>query len=741
MKSFPTLRNRVRTSACLSLVLAGVFHGAFAAAADWPSWRGPSQTGVSCETGLPSSKDEVLWRAPFGARSTPAIHNGRLFMINLAGQGVMEQERVMALDLATGKPVWEHRFSVFHTDIPNSRVGWANVAVDPETGNVYAHGVQGLFFCYGRDGKILWSRSLTEEYGRISGYGGRIHTPMIDEDRVVIGFLNSSFGNQAKGGHRYLAMDKRTGETRWWSEPGGQPTDTTYAVPVVAVIDGQRLLISGNADGNIYAIKSRTGEKVWGFRFCKSGINASVVVDGDRVYVSHGEENYDTTTMGRVVCINGRGSGDITQTNELWRHDGIEASYASPLIHNGRLYVMNNFGVLHCLDAADGRKIWEHIVGRVGKGSPVWADGKIYATVVNGVFTILEDAGKEARVLDTMSFGSGSEGSIELFGSPAVADGRVVFFTTTEAVCLGRKDAQPSESKAPAMPAEAPADPSAKPAHLQVHPAEVLIKPGQEVRFRAVAFDAKGLELGPVEPQWSCEPPGGEVDSQGNYRAPAKGGIATVNARLGDLTASARVRFVPELPIAEDFESYAQGQGPAWWIGVSKAKHTTEVVQGSKALKKLADDRGPMFNRSTVFITPPLAPGYTIEADVMGVKQGRKRGDVGLINDRYRLEMFGRAKRMRIVSWVPGPRFETRLENFTWDPDRWYRVKFHVDVRDGKATVRAKAWPRGEAEPSAWMLEGVDPQPNLEGSAGLYAYSDAPLYYDNIRIYREEGKK
>jgi hypothetical protein len=68
-------------------------------------------------------------------------------------------------------------------------------------------------------------------------------------------------------------------------------------------------------------------------------------------------------------------------------------------------------------------------------------------------------------------------------------------------------------------------------------------------------------------------------------------------------------------------------------------------------------------------------------------------------------------------------------------------VKFHVEVRDGKGLVRAKVWPRGETEPDQWTLEGIDPQPNLEGSAGLYAYSQAPLYYDNVRIYRDEEKK
>src|SRR5260221_10550046 len=118
---------------------------------------------------------------------------------------------------------WEHKFNVFHTDIVSSRVGWANLAGDAETGNVYAHGVQGLFFCFSSDGKVLWSKSLTEEYGRISGYGGRVTSPIVVDDMVIIHNLNASWGEHGMGGHRFLAMDKKTGEVRWWSEPGGRP--------------------------------------------------------------------------------------------------------------------------------------------------------------------------------------------------------------------------------------------------------------------------------------------------------------------------------------------------------------------------------------------------------------------------------------------------------------------------------------------------------------------------------------
>ena len=738
-----TLRKSAQRVGCCWLLVMALLGSA--RGGDWPAWRGPAQTGVSLETGLPSSTQEILWRIPIGGRSTPAIVGGRVFAINLHGEGIMEQEQVFAVDLATGGPLWHYRFNVFHTDVPDSRVGWASVAVDPETGYVYAQGVQGMFLCFDRDGKLIWSKSLTELYSRISGFGGRTNTPVIDEDRVIISFNNSSFGSHAVGAHRFLAMDKRTGEVLWWSAPGGRPEDTTYSTPVVAVINGQRLIIAGNADGAVYAIKSRTGEKVWGFLLSQRGINTAAVVDDYRVYLTHSEENYDNTAMGRVVCVDGRGTGDISKTGELWRADGIDAGYASPLLHGGRLYVMCNSGMLHCFDAKSGKQYWEFPAGRIGKGSPVWGDGRIYLPTANGTFVILEDSGGGCRQLDAIDFNVGRATKAELFGSPAIADGRIVFFTTTEMVCLGAKDARPQPVAAATFPPESPTE--AQPTVMLVRPAEVLLKPGEKVRFQAMVYDQHGRLIKSVEPQWSYKGKGSVIGSDGTFQSSprpiagegqgvrgAKGSIGEVTAQLGKLTAAARVRIVPDLPMSEDFESYPEGGIPAWWMGVSKAKHVIKTVDGSKVLEKIADGKGPIFNRSHVFITPPLSAGYTVEADVMGLKEGRRRGDVGLINDRYVLELFGSVQKARVVSWIPGPRFEKKID-FPWAPGRWYRAKLKVDVVGDAAHVAAKIWPRDEAEPAAWTIEAVDPQPNREGSAGLYAHSLAPVFYDNVKVH------
>ena len=95
--------------------------------------------------------------------------------------------------------------------------------------------------------------------------------------------------------HRYVAFDKRSGDVMWISTPGGNVADmNTQSVPIITVINGRRLLIDGNADGHIYALRARTGEKVWDFQLSKRGINVSPVIDGTTVYAAHSEENVDS---------------------------------------------------------------------------------------------------------------------------------------------------------------------------------------------------------------------------------------------------------------------------------------------------------------------------------------------------------------------------------------------------------------------------------------------------------------
>jgi outer membrane protein assembly factor BamB len=249
-----------------------LFTTSLASAGDWAHWRGPEHNGISRETNLVDewSLDgkNVLWKSDIGGRSAPIVLNGRVYLNCRTHHDVTDpkdkinaQEQVVCWDAKTGKVIWKDVFNVFQTDIPSPRVGWASMVGDPETGNVYVHSVSGLFRCYSADGKVLWETSLSEDYGKISGYGGRTQTPIIDENLVIVSFLQLNWGKTAAPPPKqtYYAFDKKSGKLLWTAAPGGAPFDTNYSAPIVTVIDGVRQLIAGNADGGCYGMNARTG--------------------------------------------------------------------------------------------------------------------------------------------------------------------------------------------------------------------------------------------------------------------------------------------------------------------------------------------------------------------------------------------------------------------------------------------------------------------------------------------------
>ncbi|MDE2889063.1 MAG: PQQ-binding-like beta-propeller repeat protein [Gemmatimonadota bacterium] len=720
------LKAHLRT-ACLTGLLPFAWSTS-GAASDWTHWRGPLQTGASTETGLISSwspdGENLIWRSEFIGRSTPVILNGRVYVIGRTGEGVTRQEHVACFDAENGRLVWERKFNVWHSTITFNRLGWANLGADGETGNVYAHLVNGLLLCFDGDGRILWTRSLTEEFNRFSGYGGRLHTPVVDGDLVVISMGNRGWADRPPS-HRYMAFDKRTGETVWMARPGGggQADLTVYSTPVAATVDGQRVLIAGNGNGGIFAFKAATGDVVWGFPLSRRGINTSPVAADNRVYATHSEENVDNTTMGRVVCL------DAGTGREIWRQDGIAAGYASPALHAGRLYVVDNSANLHCLDAESGRKYWEQNIGTVGKGSPTWADGKLYVTEVNGGFRILRVEDKGARVLDDRKITMPAGRPAEIYGSVAVAYGRVYFATEAGLFCLGDGDASFTTGSTPS--ARRPRAPSGgKTASILVVPAENTMTPDEVLPLSARAYDELGRLIGEADVTWSLESLDGRIEN-GRFSPAKRGQAGWVVAATGGLTARAWVRVAPEPPWTEDFEGVPAGKNPRQWVWGGRG-FKVEEQDGNKVLVKPPAARG--LDRSNLYIGPPEMSGYTVQADLMGGRRRRWLPDMGLIAHRYILDLQGAYQRLEVRSWSSDLRMVHRVA-FEWEPDVWYTMKMRVDIDGGRAIVRGKVWKRSDLEPEAWTIEAEDPLPIREGSPGLYGYSPANIYYDNVSVY------
>ena len=751
-----------------------------AASESWSNWRGPEHNGVSRERDLPETwspkadapDSNLVWKAPYGGSTTPIIQGGRIYFIGKVGEGETLQERVLCLDEADGKLLHEFKYNVFLTDIVSDRLGWTCVAGDPETGNVYAHATSGMFYCLDKDLKPLWSHSLTEEYGCISGYGGRLTSPIVDGDLVILGMMNSSWGELAMGGARWVAFDKKTGDVVWWSQTKYRAKDTYYSVPVVAVINGERVLVSGSGDGGVHAMRVRTGEMLWSFMMCNWSVNCSPVVDGDLVYIGHGEQNPDGTSGG-VFCLDAA-HVENGQPKVVWQVKGIKAKFTSPILLDGKLYITNEAGVLYCLDAKTGKELWEYQYGTDSKGSPLWADGKIYVGEFDSRFHILKPTDTECTELHSQYFKGKNGVPVRINGSPVALHGHIYFMTSAEFYCIGKKDHKAPPDPIPPGPQEPAVTKDAKPTTgwLQVVPADVTLTPGESQAFKAYAFDDHGRALGEVKADWSLGPmvppvwpvdgpppppatPGakgppdlkGKLDSESGVETkltvaeapPLQFGV--VDAKLGDVKGHARIRVAPKLPFVADFSKVPLGRTPAGWVN-TQGKYSMISFGGRNVLMKRNDNPNPLVARVNAYIGAPNLTDYTIESDVYGTKVKTDLPDMGVGTCRYTLMLLGNDQKLRVVDWDAQSRIEKNVD-FAWKEDVWYRMKLSVSVKDGKAEVLGKVWDRSAAEPAAWTVEMTDPMPETEGSPFLFGNATgavgpgAPgttVYYDNVRI-------
>ncbi|MFO0865376.1 MAG: PQQ-binding-like beta-propeller repeat protein [Gemmataceae bacterium] len=496
-------------------------------------------------------------------------------------------------------------------------------------------------------------------------------------------------------------------------------------------------------------MKAATGEKVWGYTGT-TAVNCSPVVDGNFVYIGQGEENPDNNEQGRVICLDGSKVKD-GKPELVWHIDGLKARYTSPIFHEGKFYITDDVGRLYCLDGKTGKQQWKFTYGRNSRGSPVLADGKIYVGEVNGKFHILDAKNKGKRLHQQFFASEDGISDIEINGSPAIAHGRVIFSTSDGTYCIGAKEAKKTpdpQSTAAPKKSEGPIT------HLQIVPADVELHPGGSTQFKVFGYDANGVMVKEVSAEWSLpEPPlpKGAKSAPPALAGTIKNGALTVDAKkpaqqgyvvakAEKLEGKARVRVSPVFPYEQDFSKIPEGAVPGGWVN-TQGKFLVATVNGEKVLRKVNDKASPLIAKGNAYIGLPTDKDYVIEADVQGSKSGDDLPDVGVVNNRYTLLLWGNSGKLRLASWEALPRVDRTIP-YKLEPGQWYRLKLAVDSNGKTSTAKGKIWKRGEQEPSDWTISVDDPRPNNEGAPALYGYvtgipeggAGTEIYYDNVKI-------
>jgi outer membrane protein assembly factor BamB len=760
-------------SACLVSTLAV----SAAPVKGWLSWRGPEQTGVSRETGLPSkvSAKDALWVADFPGQSAPVIASGKLYAMGYEGTGPDLQEGIACFDAQSGQKLWEHLYNDFLSDTIYLRYATASPAIDPDTGNVYMQGTQGILAAFTADGKLLWQRSLMEEFGRLTFPNSRTASPLIDHDLVITRGITANWGTQGPAADRFYAFDKLTGALVWASSPGAQPKDNSFSHPQLGWYHGRRVFFAAVGDGSVVCVNARTGDPIWRVQLFRAGINATVLVhNNDKVIAIYGTP-YE---LGQMVAMK---MPDVMPTNaaagpvvlerkslELWADD-ISSSTSSPILVGDTIYVVAEKGDLCAVNANTGAIDWKLKVGIEQRNScPLFADGKLYVPILDdpdtkaagtadagttGGFYIIKPTATAGEIL------CHTELDGRCFGTPVAYAGKLYLQTTRHLYCWGQRDAALAVASAPPDPADEPWPAPGNATQLQAIPSEVLLHPGEKASFRVRSLDANGLtvdeSISPQQVKWSSYiPPTAKVKAalKGAFNdsgelvaasdpVPSAGAF---EATFADLKGYIRGRVMSNPPTRQDFESFTLSETnregaafaypPLPWIG-ARFKFDVEEKDGSKVLAKTTENR--FFQRATVFMGTPDMAHYVIQADVMSDGNRRKMSEVGLINQRYLIVLKGNEQKLEINSNQERLRV---AKDFQWSPKAWYRLKARVDSSpDGSAVVRAKAWKRDDPEPEQWTLEVPHRTAHQSGSPGLFGFSpqDMRVYIDNVEVTPE----
>jgi len=390
----------------------------------WPQWRGPANNGISAAADIPSEwgkERNLAWRLPLPgpAPSTPVVWGDKIFLTSADG----DQLALLCID-TSGKEQWRRGLGTGNKDI---RQGESNAAApSPVTDGVHVWTFTGtgVLACFTVDGEEVWRFNVQDRYEPFSLYWGMSVSPLLDGERLYLTLLHSNAQFVA-------ALDKKTGKEIWKHE---RPSDAqkesrhSYASPVMYRDGDQSFLVVHGSD-YISAHSLEDGSEIWrcgGLQ--KESYNpfyrfVATPAVGDGLIVAPSAKG------GPVLGLEPGGKGDITGSDKFqrWKLSGDTPDVPSPLIHEGLVYLCRENGILLCLDAKTGEVVYKERAneGR-HRGSPVYADGKIFLTAMDGVVTVIK-AGRKFEILAKNHFGEPQS------ASPVIADG-VLYLRTNEAL-------------------------------------------------------------------------------------------------------------------------------------------------------------------------------------------------------------------------------------------------------------------------------------------------------------------
>jgi outer membrane protein assembly factor BamB len=377
----------------------------------WPRWRGPLATGAAPNANPPtqwSETENIKWKEaiPGFGTSTPVIWGDRVFVLTARPSGTKPEAKPAAGNpFGSFKPEDLYQFIVLCYNRADGSLRWQRIAREevPHEGHHRDHGFASAspvtdgehlyvsfgsrgIYCFDLDGEPVWERDLGEMETRNNFGEGA--SPALHGDTLVINWDH-------EGADFIVALDKRTGETRWRKD---RDEPTSWATPLIVEHENRPQVIV-NATSKVRSYDLASGDVLWELGGQTVNVIPSPVAQDGVVYVTSGFRG------SALFAIRLGASGDLEGTESiLWSHDKSTPYVPSPLLHEGLLYfVSGNTGMLSCFDAKTGRMHYEaeRLPGLFGiYASPVAAAGRVYVMGRDGTAVVLK-LGPELEVLAT----------------------------------------------------------------------------------------------------------------------------------------------------------------------------------------------------------------------------------------------------------------------------------------------------------------------------------------------------
>ncbi len=364
-------------------VLAVVSNSAEKSSPHWPGFRGHGDSH-SVARKLPlswSATQNIAWRAdlPGYGQSSPVVWGDRVFLTATEGAN-KERLYVLCYSLKSGKQLWRKEFAATFTQKDDKIVSKAAPTPAVDQQRLYVFFESGDLFGFDHQGNVQWQRKLADEYGGYKTNHGLGSSLALTERGVVTLVAHS-------GPSYLLAVDKQFGKNLWKVEraaAGG------WSTPLVIEREGkQQILLS--IGGEVSAYDAIAGNQLWRVAGLKGNNIPSPSVSGDWLIAGSSDKAMS-------VAVKLGGQGDVTNERVAWRASEATANFASPLIHQGRVYFVSKVGVAYCLDLATGQELWRERIGGECWASPLAANGRVYFFTNEG-YSLVTEAGATFKQL------------------------------------------------------------------------------------------------------------------------------------------------------------------------------------------------------------------------------------------------------------------------------------------------------------------------------------------------------